>query len=70
MVPAKPALAAVSASLVLALVVGVAGITWNWREAVLQRGLAAAERDQKEAQRCWPRPPRSGPSPRPPRPTQ
>ena len=34
------------------LVGGFAGITWNWREAVTQRGLASAERDKKEAQRA------------------
>ena len=33
----KPALAGLSASLILATVLGIAGITWQWREAVFQR---------------------------------
>jgi hypothetical protein len=40
----RPGLAGLSAALLLALAVGAAGITWNWREAVRQR-------NQKEQQR-------------------
>jgi tetratricopeptide (TPR) repeat protein len=35
----KPLLAGLTASLGLALAVGFVGITWNWREAVRQKGL-------------------------------
>jgi tetratricopeptide (TPR) repeat protein len=48
----EPVRAALAASLVLALAGGFAGITWNWREAVRQKGLVTRERDQKEAQRA------------------
>jgi serine/threonine-protein kinase len=55
----KPVQAGLAAGLALAIVVGFVGITWNWREAVRQRGLmlvaerrAARERDEKEAQRA------------------
>ena len=51
----KPA----QAALVLVIGLGVAGITWNWREAVRQRNLLVLadrqmirERDQKEAERA------------------
>ena len=44
----KPVLAGLAASLGLAVLVGFAGITWNWREAVHQRGLMlVAEREAR-----------------------
>ncbi|WP_205678715.1 serine/threonine-protein kinase [Aquisphaera insulae] len=62
----KPALASLAAALVLVLSAGVAGITWNWREAVHQQRESerrgelllmsheetARERDLKELQRA------------------
>ena len=48
----EPVRAGLAASLFLALAGGFAGITWNWREAVRQKGLVIQERDQKEAQRA------------------
>ena len=36
----KPALAGLSAALVVALIAGVIGVTWQWREAVSQRNQA------------------------------
>jgi tetratricopeptide (TPR) repeat protein len=41
----KPAQAGLIAALALALVGGVAGITWQWREALYQRNEAVAARD-------------------------
>jgi serine/threonine-protein kinase len=41
----KPALAGLTAALVLALVVGVVGMSWQWREAVYQRNQAVDARD-------------------------
>jgi tetratricopeptide (TPR) repeat protein len=40
----KPATAGLLAALLAALVVGVAGITWNWREAIRQRNLKEVQR--------------------------
>jgi serine/threonine-protein kinase len=55
----RPLLAGLTASLVLSLLFGVAGITWAWRDTVRQKRLlviaehqTALERDQKEAQRA------------------
>ncbi len=42
----KPALAGLSAALVVAWMVGVIGVTWQWREAVAQRNRAQIARDQ------------------------
>ncbi len=42
----KPALAGLAASLVVALIAGVIGVTWQWREAVFQRNQAVASRDR------------------------
>jgi tetratricopeptide (TPR) repeat protein/predicted Ser/Thr protein kinase len=54
----KPGLAGLIAALLVALLGGFAGVTWQWREAVHQRKLlaieqvkTAGERDQKEGQR-------------------
>ena len=54
----RPAIAAMAAAVALATVAGVAGVIWQWREAVYQRGLAAealvnlaAEAQQKELAR-------------------
>jgi serine/threonine-protein kinase len=44
----KPVPAALAASLALAVLGGLTGISLNWREAVRQRGLAALERDQSD----------------------
>jgi tetratricopeptide (TPR) repeat protein/tRNA A-37 threonylcarbamoyl transferase component Bud32 len=41
----NPAMASLAASLVAALIVGVVGITLQWREAVAQRNLAVKARD-------------------------
>lgn len=40
----KPAMAGLAAALVAALVLGFAGISWNWREAVLQRNAAESQK--------------------------
>jgi eukaryotic-like serine/threonine-protein kinase len=46
----KPALAALAAGLVISVVVGFAGITWAWRDAVrLRRTAQVAEREAKAA---------------------
>jgi tetratricopeptide (TPR) repeat protein len=42
----KPALAGLSAALAAALVCGVIGIAWQWREAVYQRNEAVVARDK------------------------
>lgn len=42
----KPALAGLSAALMVASILGVIGITWQWREAVSQRNKAQIARDQ------------------------
>jgi tetratricopeptide (TPR) repeat protein len=42
----KPALAGLSAALAAALVGGVIGIAWQWREALYQRNEAVAARDK------------------------
>ena len=42
----KPALAGLSAALIVASVAGVIGVTWQWREAVSQRNRAQIARDQ------------------------
>jgi tetratricopeptide (TPR) repeat protein/tRNA A-37 threonylcarbamoyl transferase component Bud32 len=42
----KPALAGLSAALVVASIAGVIGVTWQWREAVSQRNQAQIARDQ------------------------
>jgi tetratricopeptide (TPR) repeat protein len=47
----SPALAGTAVALALALAAGVAGITWKWREAVAQRGLADRARGEAERQR-------------------
>ena len=41
----KPALAGVSAALVVAMIAGMVGVTWQWREAVSQRNQAREARD-------------------------
>ncbi len=41
----RPALAGLSAALAAALIVGVIGVTWQWREAVFQRNAAVAARE-------------------------
>jgi serine/threonine-protein kinase len=41
----KPALASLSGALAVALVGGVIGITWQWREAIFQRNAAVVARD-------------------------
>jgi tetratricopeptide (TPR) repeat protein/tRNA A-37 threonylcarbamoyl transferase component Bud32 len=41
----KPALAGLSAALAVALVGGVIGIAWQWREAIFQRNAAVVARD-------------------------
>jgi serine/threonine protein kinase/tetratricopeptide (TPR) repeat protein len=46
----KPTQAALAGSLVLAVIVGLAGITWNWREAVWQRALAVVAEKEARAQ--------------------
>ena len=48
----EPVRAALAASLFLALVGGIGGISWNWREALRQSARATLERDQKEVQRA------------------
>jgi serine/threonine protein kinase/tetratricopeptide (TPR) repeat protein len=40
----KPVQASLSAGLILAVITGFAGITWNWREAVLQKQEAEHQR--------------------------
>ncbi len=45
----KPAIAGLAASLVLALVAGVAGITWSWRDAVHQRQAARIQAARADA---------------------
>jgi tetratricopeptide (TPR) repeat protein len=40
----KPAMASMAAALLVTLVVGIAGIAWNWRDAVRQRNLKEAQR--------------------------
>jgi len=47
----KPVQAGLAAALVLALTVGFAGITWNWREAVRQRQEAVAQKQEAERQK-------------------
>ena len=47
----KPALAGLAAALVLALVFGFSGITWNWREAVRQRQEALIQKQEAERQK-------------------
>jgi serine/threonine protein kinase len=42
----NPALAGLAAALVLALLLGAAGITWKWREAEQRRGEAEAQREK------------------------
>ena len=42
----KPALAGLSAALIVASIAGVIGVTWQWREAVSQRNQAQIARDQ------------------------
>ncbi len=42
----KPALAGLSAALVVASIAGVIGIAWQWREAVSQRNQAQIARDE------------------------
>jgi tetratricopeptide (TPR) repeat protein/tRNA A-37 threonylcarbamoyl transferase component Bud32 len=48
----RPALAALAASLAVAILGGIIGIVWQWREAVFQRNEAVVARDaaQKNAQ--------------------
>jgi tetratricopeptide (TPR) repeat protein/tRNA A-37 threonylcarbamoyl transferase component Bud32 len=41
----KPALAGLSAALIVASIAGVIGVTWQWREAVSQRNQAQIARD-------------------------
>jgi tetratricopeptide (TPR) repeat protein/tRNA A-37 threonylcarbamoyl transferase component Bud32 len=41
----KPALAGVSAALIVAMIAGMVGVTWQWREAVSQRNQAREARD-------------------------
>jgi tetratricopeptide (TPR) repeat protein/tRNA A-37 threonylcarbamoyl transferase component Bud32 len=41
----KPALAGLSAALLIASIAGVIGVTWQWREAVFQRNEAVVARD-------------------------
>ncbi|MDB5349086.1 MAG: serine/threonine protein kinase [Planctomycetota bacterium] len=45
----KPALAGLSAALIAASILGVIGITWQWREAVAQRNKAQVARDEAMA---------------------
>lgn len=45
----KPLQASLASSLVVALVVGFAGITWNWREAVRQRKEARSQAARADA---------------------
>ena len=52
----KPAIAGLLAALALALVVGFAGITWQWREAVAARD--ASRVNESEAPRQFPPRPR------------
>ncbi|WP_165234813.1 serine/threonine-protein kinase [Aquisphaera insulae] len=40
----KPAMAGLAAALVTALLLGFAGISWNWREAVRQRNAAESQK--------------------------
>jgi tetratricopeptide (TPR) repeat protein len=47
----KPAIGSLAVALALALMGGMAGIAWNWREAVRQRNLAQFESSEKEKQR-------------------
>ena len=42
----KPALAGLSAALIVASIAGVIGVTWQWREAVSQRNQAQIARDE------------------------
>jgi tetratricopeptide (TPR) repeat protein/tRNA A-37 threonylcarbamoyl transferase component Bud32 len=42
----KPALAGLSAALILASIAGVTGVTWQWREAISQRNQAQVARDE------------------------
>ncbi len=42
----KPAMAALSAGFIAASIMGVIGVTWQWREAVSQRNQASAARDE------------------------
>jgi tetratricopeptide (TPR) repeat protein/tRNA A-37 threonylcarbamoyl transferase component Bud32 len=42
----KPALAGLSAALIIASIAGVIGVTWQWSEAVSQRNLAQRARDE------------------------
>ena len=42
----KPALAGLSAALIVASIAGVIGVTWQWREAVTQRNQARVSRDE------------------------
>ena len=42
----KPALAGLSAALIVASIAGLIGVTWQWREAVSQRNQAQIARDQ------------------------
>ena len=46
----KPAIAGLLAALAVALVVGFAGITWQWREAVAARNVARAQRGESPDQ--------------------
>jgi tetratricopeptide (TPR) repeat protein/predicted Ser/Thr protein kinase len=47
----QPALAGLAAAFVLAVLIGMAGVVWNWREAVWQRNRAMVASQEKEAQR-------------------
>jgi tetratricopeptide (TPR) repeat protein/tRNA A-37 threonylcarbamoyl transferase component Bud32 len=42
----KPALAGLSAALLIASIAGVIGVTWQWREAISQRNQAQIARDE------------------------
>jgi tetratricopeptide (TPR) repeat protein/tRNA A-37 threonylcarbamoyl transferase component Bud32 len=45
----KPALAGLSAALILATIAGAVGVAWQWREAVAQRNKAQLARDEAVA---------------------
>ena len=60
----KPALAGLSAALLVASILGVVGIAWQWREAVYQRDRAEIARDEADrSRRGWPARPRPRPAP-------